>query len=112
MLTKEKQEHYKKLLEEEKRRLLEEIKTGKEMSDFGDDVSDSEDEEADEAEEQGNQMSIEQVLKERIANIDSALQRIRDGKYGACAQCGALISEKILEIAPESALCENCKKKS
>ena len=112
MLTKEKLEHYKKRLEEEKKRLLEEIKTDKDMVDFGDDVSDPEDEEADETEEQGNQMSVEQVLKERIANIDLALQKISEGTYGTCAKCGSPISEKILDVAPESSLCENCKKKA
>ncbi|KKW16812.1 MAG: Transcriptional regulator TraR/DksA family [Parcubacteria group bacterium GW2011_GWA1_50_14] len=112
MLTKEKLEHYKKRLEEDKKRLLEEIKTDKDMVDFGDDVSDPEDEEADETEEQGNQMGVEQVLKERITNIDLALQKIGAGKYGICANCGSPISEKILGAAPESALCENCKKKA
>ncbi len=111
MLTKEKIELYKKRLEDEKIGLLEEMKTDEKMVDFGNDVTDKDEEEADEAEELGNVLGVKKVLKIRINKIDSAIDRIQNGSYGKCAHCGEMISEQVLDAAPESDLCESCKKK-
>jgi RNA polymerase-binding protein DksA len=110
MLTKEKIERYREVLEREKEKLLKEIETDKKMLDFGADTADPEDEEADEAEELGNELAVETVLRNRVNQIDAALKKIKDGAYGACSKCGGEISEKVLNAAPESDLCENCKK--
>lgn len=77
---------------------------------FGDDI-DSGEEEADEAKEFGNQLSTAQVLKGQAADIELALSKIKKKKYGLCEKCGKEISPKLLEVAPESRLCQNCKKK-
>lgn len=45
--------------------------------------------------------NAEQVL----ADIDAALQRIDDGTYGACTQCGRQITVERLEARPWAALC-------
>ena len=110
MLTPEKIQHYKSRLETEKARLFAEIKRNETPENFGSDTEDNS-EEANEAEEFGNQLAANQALKERVSEIDSALNKIEIGKYGVCETCGGMISEKILEIVPESRLCENCKKK-
>lgn len=81
------------------------------MPDFGSDT-DSGDEEADETEEFGTQLSIAQTYKEHLADVDVALKKIEKKKYGICEKCGGKISLDILEIAPESRLCQECKKKS
>jgi len=109
MLSKEKVEDYRKKLEAEKSRLMEEIKKDERPEDFGDDV-DSFDEEADEAEEYANKLSMSQAVKDRVNEIDSALNKIETGSYGLCENCGKEISEELLSVAPESRLCENCKK--
>lgn len=109
MLSKKKIEEYKNRLEQEKKRLLEDLKIGEKMLDFGSDV-DGGDEEADEAEEIGAHQAVERVLKEKIAAIDAALAKIKNGAYGRCDACGSEIAEKILDAAPESNLCEKCKK--
>lgn len=110
MLTKEKINHYKEILERDKEKLLKEIAIDESMTDFGDGAADPEGEEADEAEEQGNVLAVKRVLKTRIEQIDRALEKIKNGAYGKCEQCGMDISEKILDVAPESNLCEHCKK--
>ncbi|MDR9392982.1 TraR/DksA family transcriptional regulator [Roseovarius sp. SYSU LYC5161] len=43
-----------------------------------------------------------------IARIRAALQRIRDGQFGICTQCGNPISEERLDILPDTPLCRNC----
>lgn len=102
-------EHYKNLLEKERKGLFEEIATHSKSESFGDDV-DSADEEADEAEEEGNKLAIVQSLKKEVNEIDTALEKIHRGTYGICDRCGKTIEEEVLAVAPESAMCKACKK--
>jgi DnaK suppressor protein len=51
------------------------------------------------------------VLSE-IASTNRALDRIADGTYGECVQCGAQISAGRLEARPEAALCIDCASKA
>ena len=53
-----------------------------------------------------------QTYKERLADIDSALKKIKNGKYGVCEKCKKEISLKLLKIDPESRMCQECKKKA
>ena|SRR3989344_589957 len=111
MLTPQKIQEYTERMEREKKTLLEELKKNAKPEDFGSDIEDNS-EEANEAQELGNQISISQVLKERLNEIDGALNRIQTKTYGACKKCGGEISEKLLDLVPESELCEVCKKAS
>jgi RNA polymerase-binding transcription factor DksA len=108
MLSEEKIKKYQKKLEEEKARLLEEMKKGEAEEDYGNDVDHFE-EETDEAEETAIQGGIDYGLKKRISKIDLALDDIAEKRYGICKKCGMEISEKVLDIAPESRLCQRCK---
>ena len=112
MPTKEDIKKYQKQLEEARTHLLSEIveieKGGKPINPRPD-VEDIEDL-ANDAEETGNAMSVAFELKERVGAIDAALNRIASGTYGVCKNCGGEISKKVLNIVPESGLCENCKK--
>jgi DnaK suppressor protein len=46
-----------------------------------------------------------------IAAVDAALQRIADGSYGECVNCGADITEARLKAAPEASRCIHCQEK-
>ena len=46
-----------------------------------------------------------------IAAINAALQRISDGSYGECMDCGTPIAEARLNAAPEAARCIQCQEK-
>lgn len=109
MLANEKIAEYEARLKEEKAKLLPEIEKYSEPEDFGSDV-DSLEEEADESESFNDRMAIATTLKGRVNEIDTALNRIKEGKYGACMRCRGEISEAVLDAAPESNLCANCKK--
>jgi DnaK suppressor protein len=50
----------------------------------------------------------EQVL----AEIDAALQRIEDGTYGICVNCGGEIPLARLEAQPWASLCIDCKRRA
>jgi len=46
-----------------------------------------------------------QPIKERV---ERALEKLEDGSYGKCDNCGKEIAAGRLEAAPESALCIDC----
>jgi len=96
-----------KLLEE-KKRILSHLKDAKKESDFGGGAEDLEDE-ADEAEEFANYLGVEEVEEDAVHEIDVALDKMKDGTYGVCEQCGNEISYELLSIRPESKLCKVCK---
>ena len=43
-----------------------------------------------------------------LARIAAAFQRIEDGEYGACVDCGEDIPDKRLEIDPAASHCVRC----
>src|SRR5436190_24057265 len=44
-----------------------------------------------------------------LDKIQKALERIEDGSFGTCEECGEQISVKRLEARPETTLCIRCK---
>jgi DnaK suppressor protein len=44
-----------------------------------------------------------------VVEIDRALQKIEDGTYGVCEQCGDTIPDARLQALPYAALCVTCK---
>ena len=46
---------------------------------------------------------------EEIEEIEAALERLRDGAYGACEECGKAISLERLRAIPYARLCIPCK---
>lgn len=107
-MDKEKIEKYKVKLQKEKSLITAEIKQNEQPVDFGSDI-DHGDEESDQTEQVGNQLAVAEDLKNRLEDIDHALQKIQEGKYGICEKCGKEIESEILDIDPESRLCKDCK---
>ncbi len=54
-------------------------------------------------------------LRERegklIRKIKTALEKLEEGDFGICEECGEEISEERLKVRPMAALCIKCKKK-
>ncbi len=48
--------------------------------------------------------------EKRLVRIRGALRRIREGRYGICAACGAPISDERLDARPEAAFCITCER--
>ncbi|MBI2487436.1 MAG: RNA polymerase-binding protein DksA [Deltaproteobacteria bacterium] len=44
-----------------------------------------------------------------LQKILKALEKIKDGTYGICEECGDDISESRLKVRPEATLCIKCK---
>lgn len=99
---------YQSELEQERRRVMAEIANEK-PDDFGSDVESTFDEEADQAEDLSNKLAMQGAMKERLNEIDLALNRIKIGAFGKCENCGAEIEKEVLDLVPESVLCQKCK---
>lgn len=62
--------------------------------------------------ERTERLGLVDTLKSQLDEVDMALERIQDGTYGVCAQCGNEIPAARLEARPESILCVDCKSRS
>ena len=51
------------------------------------------------------------TLKGQLDEVDAALVRIAEGKYGICVNCGKEIDPARMEARPESIYCVDCKAK-
>ena len=107
-MNKEKIEEYKNKLVKEKSAIKSEISKDEIPPSFGTDLGDV-DEKTDEADAFSSQLVQASNLKERLSEIDIALDKIQTGKYGFCEKCGEEIEEEILNIDPESRFCKNDK---
>lgn len=63
---------------------------------------------ADEVEEYGNLLPQEYNLELRLQNINSALEKIKNNKYGICEKCKKEIPIERLKISPEARFCLKC----
>ncbi len=54
--------------------------------------------------------TLEENAEHVLADIDAALQRIEEGTYGICTNCGKQISEERLEARPWATLCIDCQR--
>ena len=52
--------------------------------------------------------ALMQMKSETLARIDEAVQRLEDGTYGNCTECGSEIAEARLTALPFAALCRDC----
>ena len=104
-------QQFKNQLEKEKQDIESELKKHKKMQRFGGTDTLDMDQETDESEAYLNQLSVMQTYKNRLGDINSALKKVKNGKYGVCEKCKKEISMKLLKIDPESRLCQDCKKK-
>ena len=109
-MKEKKLETFKKLLIQEKEKLLEKmekLKNGEvfvnkdEIKDVGDAASDEFD--------KAFVMRIRDRELKLIKKIDEALMRIEKGIYGICEECGCEIEEKRLKARPVATLCIACK---
>lgn len=75
------------------------------------DIGTSNDDNAKETDAYTRDLSLSKVLESDLADIEKALKRIAEGKYGICKYCGKEIGEKRLLARPVSSACVSCKNK-
>lgn len=105
-MAKSKLDKYRELLLQTKIEVLRASEAGEGGdSDHGRDQADL----ASVAEQLENKLALSRVEREQLREIDLALERIEEGTYGACVQCGQPIPEKRLKAIPHATLCIECK---
>ncbi len=109
--------HFRELLLQERRRVLEELGwieenyIGKSQADTAGEVSTYSIHPADQATdayERETAYLIESTGTKLLDEIDDALRRIDEGKYGICENCGEEIPKERLEAIPYARLCVKC----
>lgn len=65
-----------------------------------------------ESEDLDNEMSLIHNEEAILADVQGALERIEDGTYGVCDECGAKIAEARLEALPYTPYCIACASKA
>lgn len=53
-------------------------------------------------------VSLQDTERQELGRIVQALQKIEDGTYGVCMDCGQAISERRLNSYPNAARCISC----
>jgi DnaK suppressor protein len=53
-------------------------------------------------------VTVTEDLQDILAQVNSALTRMNEGKYGVCQRCGRPIAEQRLEAFPYVAYCIEC----
>ncbi len=76
------------------------------------DYGDKDDENAAEVATFEKNLSLEKTLEVSLFNVNRALKKVEEGKYGLCEKCDGPIQPKRLEAFPSATSCMKCKKKS
>ena len=102
-------DHFRKKLEEMSLQLLNEAeKTIHDMTGNTDNYPDPTDRASAES-DRSFELRIRDRERKLLSKIKAAIERIDDGSYGICDECGDDISIKRLEARPVTTLCIECK---
>ncbi len=63
---------------------------------------------ASELTEQERDEALLAVVDDQTVQVRAALDRIEDGTYGTCVDCGTPLPDERLEVRPEASRCVNC----
>lgn len=56
-------------------------------------------------------LALADIRKEELMRIEEALNRLSEGNYGICAECGEQIDEARLKVSPSATCCIGCQKR-
>ena len=112
-MSKDRYDELRNILEERRQEMLSEVHdrmrdvrlegSGATMQGVLDDIESSEADIQDEIE-----FALIQMKAETLSKIDEALERLEDGAYGYCFECGDEIAEQRLRALPFAVRCKNC----
>jgi DnaK suppressor protein len=55
--------------------------------------------------------TIKGIVEEEVEQVQQAIQRQQEGRYGICADCNQPIAKERLEARPQATLCIDCQRK-
>jgi len=65
-------------------------------------------EEATESFELERRLALEKHIRHQLADVEHALHKFEEGKYGLCEECSQPVDPARLEALPEAKLCLSC----
>jgi len=101
-------EKIREYLESELARLYQDLNAAETLH-HGDSFSNERAELAMQALERNKQIVLQVHLRERITEVERALEKLDKGMYGLCDNCGQPIPYARLETIPQANLCVECK---
>jgi RNA polymerase-binding transcription factor DksA len=104
-MTNEDLEKFEKRLIEEETKIESALKATPDIVNFGD-TQDEETEEADESTAADLQASKQDILLQKLDNVRSALNKIKNNTYGICEIGGENIEMEVLELNPSARYCK------
>lgn len=108
-MDEEKLAHFKKKLQNMSDHILTDAeKTLTEMTDHSDNYPDPTDRASAES-DRNFELRIRDRERKLLSKIKAAIERIEEGSYGICDECGDDISEQRLEARPVTTYCIECK---
>lgn len=108
-LDKKTLERFKKILIKEREQIIGEVKQIDESSkEIGQDGIQDIGDEATTIYNKQLLLSLNENERKRLQEVDEALDRIENGTYGICEECGGPISLKRLEVRPVAKYCVPC----
>ncbi|MEW6716513.1 MAG: TraR/DksA C4-type zinc finger protein [Chloroflexota bacterium] len=54
------------------------------------------------------QLVFKEQDEQKLEQIEGALQRLEEGRYGLCTRCGDMINVERLKVLPHAELCIHC----
>jgi RNA polymerase-binding protein DksA len=92
---------------EEKKAILS-LRVGVKQSDTTDIVNPDRSDLAQDYFSKERQIALVDQLEDTLEQVEAALQRLDEGTYGRCSQCGEKISPERLAVLPYADLCMDC----
>lgn len=111
-MKKKELDQFKKILDDEKKKILRHLETLSDSSEQELDTSSASGDSVDLASLEINQANLQKIGKREtylLKKIDLALKKIEDGTYGECEMCGEPIAVARLMARPVAQLCIDCK---
>ncbi len=56
-------------------------------------------------------LNLSEQERSQLSRVEEAIQKLADGRYGVCDECGERIPVKRLKIVPFAKFCVTCKSK-
>jgi DnaK suppressor protein len=100
-------ERYKKLLLNQKSSLEQELGVTAPVQENEENFADANDQATHDT-DLSNELTVKHIKNKQYREIINALEKIKEGNYGICEDCGEQISNKRLEVYPTSKLCIVC----
>ena len=111
MTNRERHDVLRRMLEERRREIQEKLRAiREEIPSYQDEVRDTEEQSVTDFAQEMD-FALMEMKAQTLIRIDEALQRVDQGTYGTCDDCGRDIAEARLSAVPFALMCRDCQER-